>query len=221
MRNTILKTKSKAMSVQSIIIGSVIAGVIAASGLAMLWPAVDAGKVTSELTTLSEINVQINSEFSSKGMGSTNNANSLIGIVDKLSLPNDFKYVVVTSQSTNGAFDGQSIGGIIAIAKDNEESQTKLKTIIKDLDKKFDGSDNRFAGKMGYETDCSLDRKCFYTLQLKQFNIQDPVMNLIGSVFNMRDASNVHVNNLILSANKGDTITLTNGGFFRNLIVLN
>jgi hypothetical protein len=58
-----MKTKIKGVSVQSIIVGSVITGVIAAAGLAALWPSVEKSKVYIIAETYDEQDAFITSQL--------------------------------------------------------------------------------------------------------------------------------------------------------------
>lgn len=223
MVKTILKAKSKALSVQSIIIGSVISGIIASAGLSMMWPSVDAAKVQTEQRTINAINLMIGTYRSNHGGLPTNigHYSKLMGYVQQL--PNDFKYALIRSLDNSGTgTDGQGKGGIIAISKDTSASETNLKSIIIELEKRFDQNGNKVIGTMGYENDCTRDWGCFYSVELSSYDVNDPIVPLWGVIVNTRNvAGTEHVTKTILGMNKGQTLHYVHGGYDRQIVVLN
>jgi len=165
-KKVLVGAKLEATSVQSIIIGSVISGVIASAGIAMLWPAVDSAKVVSERTTISEIQSAVAGAKSSNNSSLTIiDANVKTLITDRIaSIGQDLDYYVASNYDTNTS-NGAFFMVAVADFEDNAKV-SKLKSLVQELDKKIDGGDGESAGKFIYDATCSSATDCYYATYL-------------------------------------------------------
>jgi hypothetical protein len=163
--------KIKGVSVQSIIIGSVITGVIAGSGLAALWPSVEKSKINSERTTINEVSNALVGAMEQRMSAITYvNAEVQAQMKKRLtSLPAHFSYHIAVQNLASG----EAATFVIAQADVTQSAQVqRLKDVVKDLEVQFDGiGGSGDTGKFRYDTTCTTGKGCFYAVHLADLGI--------------------------------------------------
>ncbi len=163
--------KIKGVSVQSIIIGSVITGVIAGAGLAAMWPSVEKSKINAERVTINEISNALMGTMEERMSAVTYvNAQVKAEMQARLTaLPSYFTYHIAVENNVAG----DAATYVIAAAEDTNTAQVqRLKDVVKELEVQFDGiGGTATTGKFRYDTTCDGLAGCFYAVHLADLGI--------------------------------------------------
>lgn len=196
------KSKSKAMSVQSIIIGSVISGVIARGGLAMLWPRVGQSKSTSRKTSLRSLDTSIG------GWNNIDNNNNVLseahlsnGLEKRFQSPTNFKIRLVSSTGIDNrntsTFNLSKNIGVVYRDFTNSNQVQALRDMAKKLEKDIDGttrptlSDGN--GVISYNVNCGNQKNCYLRKEIKNAKNDDSTTSMDTIVFTKENATNQNV----------------------------
>lgn len=169
--------KSKAMSVHSVIVGSVITAVISTSAMAIMWSSVDKTTAKSELNAIKGMIESLSThdyiltDVSSLNMTKYMNA-----------LPNEFQYGVVTYVDNND-YNTMS-NSLFAVANINDENEVhKLRVIVEELS-------STLVNKIEYDTTCTNNMNCYYAISnMPKIDVR---INSISSKDIINKISNLH-----------------------------
>lgn len=163
--------KIKGVSVQSIVIGSVITGVVAGAGLAALWPSVEKSKINAERSTINEVSNALAGTMEQKMSAVTYvNAEVQVEMMKRLaSLPAHFSYHIAVQNVASG----EAATFVIAQADVAQTAQVqRLKDVVKELEVQYDGiGGTGETGKFRYNTTCTAGNGCFYAVHLADLGI--------------------------------------------------
>jgi hypothetical protein len=165
--------KVKGVSVQSIIIGSVITGVIAGAGLAAMWPSVEKSKINAERVTINEVSNALMGAMEERMSAVTYvDASVLTQMKSRLSaLPAFFNYRIAVENDAAGNAAVYLLSDV-SNPKSNTASVQRLKDVVKALDVQFDGTSAvATTGKFRYDTTCDGTAGCFYAVHLADLGI--------------------------------------------------
>jgi hypothetical protein len=161
----IMTKKTKGVSVQSIIIGSIILGVIAGAGIAAMWPSVEKAKVVSEKSTIGEMQIALQGLMQDyEGGFSTVDATVQADMKARVaSLPTDLVYNLAYAENTT---TGDYAIGLVAGAH-TTGAIARLKNIAAELDAQIDGGDGATSGSFQYDLTCAAattGTDCYYSV---------------------------------------------------------
>lgn len=212
MKKNVLNKKN-GMSVQSIIIGSVISGVIARRGLAMLWSSVDRAKLVVEKSTTKELK----NGMSNLGYVLTDNVDTANLKSFYQQLPNNLNYGIFSVKGTNSSNRNYNTirGSYVGFADYNNERQVNhLKFVVRELNKFYDNRDAQsrnfdYLGNFMFNDTCTDYSNCWYSF--KNYKIeQSGIMSPRGTIINTKDSNNKNVLQLMLENENGN---YDNGGW--------
>jgi hypothetical protein len=163
--------KIKGVSVQSIIIGSVITGVIAAAGLAALWPSVEKAKINAERVSINEVSNALTSTMEERMAGVTFVDAAVTTEMKQrvAALPSYFTYYI---GAENTADVNSNATYLLAYADSNDTAAVqRLKDVVSALDTQFDGAVDGTAGKFRFDTTCDGTGACHYAVHLADLGL--------------------------------------------------
>lgn len=148
--------KKMGLSVQSIIIGRVISGVIRGGGISILWDSIEKREFNTELKIIKELDLSI---MSHNRMTSVENVNFTS---DMNNLPQEFEYVIFTIEQFNNR------DSFLVTLRDNTNSKevSKIKMISKRMNKFIDNTSSNSLSDLHdknirYKNTCLTDNDCY------------------------------------------------------------
>lgn len=192
MKRFNLKGKSEAMSIQSIIVGSVLSAVIGTFGIAMLWPSVDKAKEENfikdyqerikDLATFRVMNGALISYTA------TNSLVSALDITEQLESDKNTKGITRKFVNIN---DGNKALNYYVLVFDytNNEGVNLLKLVAPKLEKRFDGTANAGAsssvGKIQYGSSCAGSvSECYLAFRIDSGTSAQDRLDITSTDFN-------------------------------------
>ena len=187
--------KKNGFSVQSLIVGSIIASIISTVAISISWDSISKGKSLTEKQRIERIKTNLKQDkFYNKSVFNINYKD------DEIINLNNFKYMLFTISNKIDFSEKKDLGILLVLADYKNKNQVnRLKEVVEDFEK-YNENVELSNETLNYNLTCSNDNDCFYSISnltnfgnnFKLYSIEESIklLNLKNgnSLLNLIDA---------------------------------
>ena len=187
--------KKNGFSVQSLIVGSIIASIISTVAISISWDSISKGKSLTEKQRIERIKTNLKQDkFYNKSVFNINYKD------DEIINLNNFKYMLFTISNKIDFSEKKDLGILLVLADYKNKNQVnRLKEVVEDFEK-YNENVELSNETLNYNLTCTNDNDCFYSISnltnfgnnFKLYSIEESIklLNLKNgnSLLNLIDA---------------------------------